>query len=354
MHKYLISTLLLLTLSLTGVTRLSAQNYLTVDTVYYDIRDLEAAANEKKDNLGNPYALVKIELPLQEVKVEETADITEVDYRTGEIWAYITASEDYGATEITIKHGNYYPLTVKFADWGIEPQGKRVYRIVVSLPTALFAEATRFYNNLKFSNADSLYRLAVTDASTTDIEKTVSAKRLESIDRAAKINTTASYYAQRYLKMRKAINAGEDVSRNDVLSTLDSCIFWYNLLAAETSIEKAVKTLEKFTEIRAEVQGTKIIEGNIVCFDILSGSVRQKKKTKKMKDVKATIVKDKDEEEIVVKTFDTDDNGNFALELSDVTTGKISFEYDGYKTEKPLPITGRDYKVRAILTKEQK
>lgn len=344
--RTILTTLLLLVFANAG----AQENYLTVDTVYYDAQDLEAAANVKLDKIGNPCALVKIELPLQQVIIDKDANVMDVDYRTGEIWTYITANEDYGATELRIQHGSYYPLVVKFSDWGIEPKAKCVYHIVVSIPTALFAEATRLYNSLRFVEADSLYRLALTSENTTSVEKELCQKRISLIRDTKYLRDQGSKYAAEYAKLMAKIKAGETVPKSTVLAVADSAIFYYNSLFSFTAIDRAQRMRRMFTKVKSEIAGTMVVQCEIELFQIYGKGLRTKKKAQKLKDVSVTIKKGDDE--TIVKKIDTDDKSRFSLELSDALGSEISVEYDGFKTKEPIKLVGRDNLLKFRLTKE--
>lgn len=300
-----------------------AQHSLVIDSVYEDSQDLEARANFKLDVEGNPLALVKIVLPLPNVKVdkESNAGVFDVVTKTGEIWSWITATEDYGATEITIQHEDYYPLTVKFQDYGIEPKGKSVYRILVSIPSVVFEDATRLYNGMKFAAADSIYRMVLEDASSSNSERIISRKRLQEIPELIQINKAARHCATQYINLKKSPNG---VPKEQLICTLDSAIYWYGRLKSFTSIPKAQAIYDKFVEIKGKIQGTKVFSGVVSLMQRKSGQLVKLKN----QELKGVIMKIYQHNQLTKAIpFDTDNNGRFDIEVPDLGRCEIIVEF---------------------------
>ena len=195
------------------------QGELVVDTMYYDATDLEAQANIEYDNNKQPYALIKIEIPLDGVQVEQNATVGKTVHKTGELWAYVTADPDYGATDIVLQHSEFHALRVSFVEWGLdELKGKCVYRIRVSVPSAVVAQANRFYEKLRFGDAQEMYDDIVNNASSSEFDRNFARKRLALLPQLMAANENATLYAKRYKKPRRPERPTKTMS--SVLSTV--------------------------------------------------------------------------------------------------------------------------------------
>ena len=328
------------------------QNTLTVDSVYEDTQDMEARANFKLDAEGNPLALVKVVLPLPDVQIDKEGNsgICEVVSKTGEIWSWITATEDYGATEITIQHANYYPVTIKFADYGIVPKGKTVYRVLVTIPSALFDDASRLYTSMKFEKADSVYRLVLTDPACSASEKNLARKRLQELPEIESVNRAARMYALQYIKLSKQ---KEGVNKNVLINKLDSAIYWYGRLSNLAAVPNAKKIYEKFVENKSKIQGTKIFAGQLFLYEKGSGAILVKKRSQVLSGVMLKVYQDDKLTKAI--PFETDAWGKFHVDIPGVDRCEASFEYlDGktrYASER-LTITSSDKNLNVKLYKQ--
>lgn len=96
--------------------------------------DLSASTYERKDLNKNSCALVKVQLAAYGAQFEGNV-IGDVAYKTGEYWVYMTE----GSRELRIKHPNYLPLHVNFADYGVERglMGKQTYTLTLVMPQTI-------------------------------------------------------------------------------------------------------------------------------------------------------------------------------------------------------------------------
>ena len=326
------------------------QGELVVDTMYYDATDLEAQANIVYDNNKQPYALIKIEIPLDGVVVEKNATVGKTLQKTGEVWAYVTADPDYGATEIVIQHSEYHALRVAFASWGFdELKGKCVYRIRVTVPSAVVAQANRFYEKLRFKDAQDMYNDIVNNESSSEFDRNFARKRLALLPQLMTTNENATLYAKRYIKAAQ----GGEANKNYVICTLDSAAYWYKRLYQLSSINAAKTLADKFSKILDEKRQTKVLEGS-VCLMYKQNNVWVKKKQQKISGV---ILEDYYGDTDAVRTklmFDTDDNGNFSLEFKGGYDDNLVFKFsDGVKNYKSTKIThDGDAKLSVVLKEE--
>lgn len=323
-----------------------AQKYLSVDTLYYDASDLEANANVKYDAENNPYALVKISLPLPDVVVEQDATIGYIDQRrnAGEIWVYITAAEDYGATKLTLKFEQYHEMVVNFADWGIEPKGMCVYKMKVSVPSTLFEEAIKYYDNLEFAKADSIFRLIPADETTTKAEKKLAVNYSRNISDYIAYNNKAAGYAAKYILFRKK-GIGK---KKELVCVLDSAIYWYNILYGVSSVPKVKDIRDKLSDAKKKIVGTNVIRGTLRRRDKIAGGIVKSYKAEKLKGV-CVVVKKGDT--TLTKEFDTDGVGRFILELMDVYDSQLIFRYKDFES-KEFHLKGQDMDMNIILYKK--
>ena len=324
-----------------------AQKYLSVDTLYYDASDLEANANVKYDAENNPYALVKISLPLPDVVVEQDATVGYVDQRknAGEIWVYITAAEDYGATKLTLKFEKYHEMVVNFADWGIEPKGMCVYKMKINIPSTLFEEALKYYNNLEFAKADSIFRLIPDDETTTKAEKKLAVDYNRNISDYVAYNSKAAGYAAEYILFRKK-GIGK---KHELLCVLDSAIYWYNILYTATSLVKVKDIREKLIEVREKIVGTRVIEGILRRRERISSGAIVNFKQEKLKGVSVFVRK---KNETLIRTFETDDKGHFTLELDDAYECELVFKYKDFESD-TFKLKNQDKNLNIILNNKE-
>ena len=112
------------------LTGLPAQE-LTVKSMRLDVGDLSASTYERKDLNGAACALVKVQLAANGARFEGNV-IGDVAYKTGEYWVYMTD----GSRELRIKHPNFLPLHVHFANYGIERgvKSKQTYTLTLLMP----------------------------------------------------------------------------------------------------------------------------------------------------------------------------------------------------------------------------
>ena len=101
---------------------------LSVKGMKLDVGDLSASTYERKDLNSAACALVKVQLAANGAKFEGNV-IGDVAYKTGEYWVYMTD----GSRELRIKHPNYLPLHVQFANYSIERgvKGKQTYTLTL-------------------------------------------------------------------------------------------------------------------------------------------------------------------------------------------------------------------------------
>ena len=100
---------------------------LSVESFEYLPKDLTARTSPRNDRNGTPCAVIRVGIALQGV-VFDGNTIGEPVYNTGEYLVYMTE----GSRQITIRHDNYVPLTVVFADYGIDKVASlNTYRLTV-------------------------------------------------------------------------------------------------------------------------------------------------------------------------------------------------------------------------------
>ena len=100
---------------------------LTVESFKLASSDLTAQTQPHKDLNNRNCALIKVGLGLQGVQFEGNI-IGNVENKTGEYWVYMPQ----GNSMLKIKHANYAPVMVTFADYGVEKlESNRTYELVV-------------------------------------------------------------------------------------------------------------------------------------------------------------------------------------------------------------------------------
>ena len=118
---------ILLTLIFYLCATLSHAQKLTTEFFEYIPNDLIARTEPRTDLNGRPCAVIRVGIVLQGV-VFDGNTIGSPKYNTGEYLVYITN----GSRQLTIRHDSFLPLTVTFADYGIERvESGNVYRLTV-------------------------------------------------------------------------------------------------------------------------------------------------------------------------------------------------------------------------------
>ncbi len=122
MHKILLSIVLFFAL----ISSVFAQK-LTVESFKLALNDLTAQTQSRKDLNDRNCALIKIGIGLQGVQFEGSI-MGNVENKTGEYWVYMPQ----GNRMLKVKHPNYAPVMVNFADYGVEKvESNRTYELVV-------------------------------------------------------------------------------------------------------------------------------------------------------------------------------------------------------------------------------
>jgi len=100
---------------------------LTVESFKLASSDLTAQTQPRKDLNNRNCALIKVGLGLQGVQFEGSI-MGNVENKTGEYWVYMPQ----GNRMLKVKHANYAPVMVTFADYGVEKvESNRTYELVV-------------------------------------------------------------------------------------------------------------------------------------------------------------------------------------------------------------------------------
>ena len=109
---------------------------LTVESFKLVPSDLTAQTQPRKDLNDRNCALIKVGLGLQGVQFEGSI-IGNVENKTGEYWVYMPQ----GNRMLKVKHANYAPVMVSFADYGVEKvESNRTYELVVTASGGVQAE----------------------------------------------------------------------------------------------------------------------------------------------------------------------------------------------------------------------
>lgn len=104
---------------------------MTVESFEYIPNDLVARIEPRTDLNDKPCAVIRVGIAIQGV-VFDGNTIGRPKYNTGEYLVYITN----GSRQLTIRHERFLPLTVTFADYGIERvESGSVYRLTVLTTT---------------------------------------------------------------------------------------------------------------------------------------------------------------------------------------------------------------------------
>ena len=100
---------------------------LTVKSFKLAGSDLTAQTQPRKDLNDRNCALIKVGIGLQGVQVEGGI-MGNVENKTGEYWVYMPQ----GNRQLKVKHANYAPVMVTFADYGVEKlESNRTYELIV-------------------------------------------------------------------------------------------------------------------------------------------------------------------------------------------------------------------------------
>lgn len=103
---------------------------LTVKSFTEQTNDLTARSNPREDLNGNPCALVKVRMAVDNATFKGMV-IGDVDYRNGEYYVYMPD----GAKKLSVSAPNYLVLDVKFEEYGIETlSAKTTYLLTISKP----------------------------------------------------------------------------------------------------------------------------------------------------------------------------------------------------------------------------
>ena len=100
---------------------------LTVKSFKLAGSDLTAQTQPRKDLNDRNCALIKVGVGLQGVQFEGGI-MGNVENKTGEYWVYMPQ----GNRQLKVKHANYAPVMVTFADYGVEKlESNRTYELIV-------------------------------------------------------------------------------------------------------------------------------------------------------------------------------------------------------------------------------
>ena len=100
---------------------------LTVKSFKLAGSDLTAQTQPRKDLNDRNCALIKVGIGLQGVQFEGGI-MGNVENKTGEYWVYMPQ----GNRQLKVKHANYAPVMVTFADYGVEKlESNRTYELIV-------------------------------------------------------------------------------------------------------------------------------------------------------------------------------------------------------------------------------
>ena len=118
--------LLSLVLLFAAISSAFAQE-LTVESFKLAGSDLTAQTQPRKDLNDRNCALIKVGIGLQGVQFEGGI-MGNVENKTGEYWVYMPQ----GNRQLKVKHTNYAPVMVTFADYGVEKlESNRTYELIV-------------------------------------------------------------------------------------------------------------------------------------------------------------------------------------------------------------------------------
>ena len=101
---------------------------LTVESFKLAGSDLTAQTQPRKDLNDRNCALIKVGIGLQGVQFEGGI-MGNVENKTGEYWVYMPQ----GNRQLKVKHTNYAPVMVTFADYGVEKlESNRTYELIIT------------------------------------------------------------------------------------------------------------------------------------------------------------------------------------------------------------------------------
>ena len=119
--------LLSLVLLFAAISSAFAQE-LTVKSFKLASSDLTAQTQPRKDLNYRNCALIKVGIGLQGVQFEGGI-MGNVENKTGEYWVYMPQ----GNRQLKVKHANYAPVMVTFADYGVEKlESNRTYELIIT------------------------------------------------------------------------------------------------------------------------------------------------------------------------------------------------------------------------------
>ena len=119
--------LLSLVLLFAAISSALAQE-LTVKSFKLAGSDLTAQTQPRKDLNDRNCALIKVGIGLQGVQFEGSI-MGNVENKTGEYWVYMPQ----GIRQLKVKHANYAPVMVTFADYGVEKlESNRTYELIIT------------------------------------------------------------------------------------------------------------------------------------------------------------------------------------------------------------------------------
>ena len=119
--------LLSLVLLFAAISSVFAQE-LTVKSFKLTGSDLTAQTQPRKDLNDRNCALIKVGIGLQGVQFEGGIR-GNVENKTGEYWVYMPQ----GNRQLKVKHANYAPVMVTFADYGVEKlESNRTYELIIT------------------------------------------------------------------------------------------------------------------------------------------------------------------------------------------------------------------------------
>ena len=124
-YKILIVLTIVLTLSIIPCT-IYAQG-LEVKEMKLVMSDLSASVHQRMDSLGNPCGLVKVMIENPDVSFGGNV-VGNVANKMNEYWVYLPK----GTKDFSVKRKNYLPMSIRFADFGVnEVESKVTYQMVL-------------------------------------------------------------------------------------------------------------------------------------------------------------------------------------------------------------------------------
>ena len=137
---------------------------MSVESFEYLPKDLTARTSARNDRNGTPCAVIRVGIALQGV-VFDGNTIGAPVYNTGEYLVYMPG----GSRQITIRHDSYLPLTVVFADYGIDKvESSNTYRLTV--PTGTTPSPQRKGNFLIMNVTPTSSQVTIDDGVSTATE----------------------------------------------------------------------------------------------------------------------------------------------------------------------------------------